>query len=201
MRRLLVPPLLLTIALAGCLGGSEKSAPGPVEEKLPPAAANQTKLPANISKTEEVLGAVELGLLADFLPVAGPVPLPDYCASPTSGCQEYKFKLEAAANGTAANSTAGNATGGFNNVTITASLTYTLPASGFGLYLLHGDDIIDSSEEFPPAKEQSLQSVLTSPGEYSLLVVPYVVAKDTITVTATFAQGGEGTGIAGKPDE
>jgi hypothetical protein len=97
------------------------------------------------------------------------------CKNPPSACVRYPFTL----NGTAS---------------YEATLTWTLPASDFDLYLMQDGKVLDSSAGSaagsPPATlpgtiGEALHGTLDA-GHYELVVDPYSVAQDTYTFKATF---------------
>lgn len=153
--------LSAALALAGCMGGGDGGGSTDIRDNSTGGGGNMTgDLPAPINDTKQVTGSADPGNLA---PGGQP------CTTPSSKCYRYPFQL---------NSTA----------SITASLTWTVAASDFDLYVFtEGAPHPDSpAVGNPPGTSETVEMEL-EPGEYEVVVVAWGVAQDTYTLSATFA--------------
>lgn len=161
--------ILLALAFAGCVNTPSDASDD--TNQTDPDAPDMAALPAPIEASEQVSGS------ADPLNFAGQSP----CASPTAQCHRYPFEL---------NTTA----------LMSATLTWTVPASDFDLYVFQDGAPIDvggqgASPPGPPNPTETIEQELDE-GAYELVVVPWSVAQDTFTLSATFASSAGGNETA-----
>lgn len=160
MNRLILPLLALaaTALLAGCLGGGDDAEGNETDGNTTDDAAARV-LPGPIEASEQVTGS------ADPLPITGAAA----CDAPTSQCFRYPFELNVSA-------------------TIAVSLTWTVPANDFDVYLFQDGAPITTTEggSTPPGTEEAFEMEL-EPGSYEVVVSAYSVTQDTFTLSATFS--------------
>lgn len=149
---------LLAVPLAGCASPPPEPPPSAAPPSAPPPPP---PLPEPISDSRQVQGGAD--------------PLNTFTGAPcgnADACFPYPFTLLA-------------------NATIDASLTWTVPGSDFDLYLYNGTVEAGSVEVMsaspPPGTEEAIATELGT-GEYTLVVVAWLVSQDTYTLEATFAQ-------------
>lgn len=166
-------PIVLLVGVllpfSGCL--SSDSTPQVEDEPKLEAPVERPALPANITDSKDITAGVEF---VSFFGVA------DRCSLPTSTCPEYKFTIPA------------NAT----NASIAVELTWTLEANGWGVYVMKGTKDVAGSTDPPPNMKQTLEYTFKESGDYKILVVPYLVSKDTYTLSAKFAYKEAGTALS-----
>lgn len=151
-------PVVLLVVLAGCL--TPDAPADDASATAPTAPGVAAVLPAPIEDSKEVTGS------------ADPMNFPtgQVCQTPSAQCFPYPFTLNATA-------------------TITADLSWTLPASDFDFYVMSGGTpIVNGASDVTagPSTSEHLGGEL-EPGDYELTVVAWSVARDTYTVSATFA--------------
>lgn len=157
MMRLAVLLLFSATLFAGCLGGE---APPPQETNSTTPDAEMAALPAPIEDSREVTGGGDPGNLATG----------EVCSAPTANCQRYPFTLNRTAN-------------------VTGDLSWTLPASDFDFYVFQdGAQVISGASDASsgPGTSEHLEGEIEA-GEYEIVVVPWGVARDTYTLTVSFA--------------
>lgn len=156
--------LLLAFALAlvpvfgGCVT-KDGGDGGPGTNTTAPTSAMNGTLPAPISDSRQVVGG------ADPLNTAGQ----PQCSTPQAQCVRYPFQLNATA-------------------TVTATLTWTVPANDFDLAIFQDGASVTAGEggSQPPGTEESIETELEA-GSYEVVVIPWSVAQDTYTLDVTFA--------------
>lgn len=149
--------VLLSLAFAGCI---TKGGGAPdANATAPTSPMLPADVPAPITDSKEVTGGLDPANTAP-----GGVP----CATPQNQCQRYPFQLNVSAS-------------------MTADLTWTLPASDFDLHVFKDGAPVDdnSGSSSPPGTAEHLAMDL-EPGSYELVVTPWGVPRDTYTVNATF---------------
>ena len=156
MPRTLLLALLVAPALA--LAGCTTGDGGATPTPTTPAdGGGAATLPPPIEDSQQVTGS------ADPLNFASGVP----CETPSSQCFRYPFTLNATA-------------------AIDATLTWTVPANDFDLYVFKDGAPFEQDGATPPGTEESVQAALDA-GEYEVVVVAWGVSQDTFTLSATFA--------------
>lgn len=167
MMRLLLASLAAILLLAGCL--TPDATPDETNTTAPTTPGLSAALPAPIEDSKEVSGS---GDPLNLVPGTPP------CSSPSAQCFPYPFELNATA-------------------TITADLSWTAPASDFDFYVLQDGAIVlngASDVTAGPGTSEHIEGEL-EPGAYELTVVAWSVARDTYTLSATFAAGATSTAL------
>lgn len=119
-------------------------------------------LPNDIEASEMVVGGADPFNFVTMAP----------CSTPVSGCYPYAFEAN-------------------TSVTITAALSWTVPANDFDVYLFdEGGTAVAMSAGMPPGTSEGFAADL-DPGSYSLTVVAWAVTQDTFTLTGTFGYAEE----------
>lgn len=165
--RMIAPAVaLVSVALAGCLGGDEPTpldvAPTPVE-----AAPDLAPLPDEIHDEKAVPAGVDPFNFA----------MMDICSQSVSTCFRYPFELAEGNNST------------FAPVRVEASLAWMTPANDFDLYLFRDGAQVTSDGATPPGNSEAISHDIEEPGAYEVIVVAWAVAVDTFTLDVTFARG------------
>lgn len=151
-------PLLLAFVLTlAGCMGPGGDAPGDANDTTQPDG-EMASLPPPIEVTQDVSGSADPGSS-----IAGPP-----CSTPSAQCFRYPFALNASA-------------------LVSASLTWSVPANDFDLYIFSdGEPITDQGGSPPPGTSESFDVELDA-GGYELVVSAYAVGQDTFTLNATFA--------------
>jgi len=163
--------LALILAVAFPLAGcsSPPASPPATPPAGPPAMTNAT-LPEDIDETMDVTAGVD-----PFNFAMQPI-----CSQQVSTCFPHPFNASV-------------------NVSLTATLTWTLQASDFDLYLYQGNTAVAMSAGMPPSTQEAFTVPELAAGDYTLIVVAWSVPKDTYHLTATFALAPSVAGNATAP--
>jgi hypothetical protein len=151
----------LALLLVLTLAGCVAQAPSPATNNTTSTTpAAPAALPPPIHDSKQVQGGAE--------PLAGAVGPP--CSTPGAKCFSYPFQLNASAH-------------------VVATLTWTLPASDFDLYVFQGAKQVQASANPPPGTQEKIDTKLDA-GAYTVTVSAASVSQDTFDLKVTFDQAG-----------